>query len=297
MSVSMINSLQQLENGTVTDKLIEIKSIYKNGKTTVQPVKDPLSGWYKGVKRLSENDKRNLKFWAEPDTKFVLKEGVSLDLNKEEHKVIWEWLKYQPCLAMSYDECQSRPGAEFYVHLQHKEAVKGITRKKVKYQAMKYITEDVSSNYPLRVKLLGINMDGEDSAVIENFLLDRADTDPGRIIKLYEDRFLSLRMLLMEAVEKRKMIIEPSGAYRYGNIFLGMTEESAIDWMNNSENKSVVRLLQEDLNPEYFKEKVEVKEEFEEEVTQIITPSPKPAAKPIKQIKKPTRKVSKTTKK
>jgi len=253
----MINSFEQLENGTVTDKIIEIKSVYKNGKTTVQPIKDPLSGWYKGVPRLSENDKRDLKFWAEPDSKFILKEGVTLDLNKEEHKVIWGWLKYQSCLAMSYDECQMRPEAEFYVHLRHKEAQKSISRKRTKFRAMEYINNDSPSNYPLRVKLLGINMDGEDPIVIEDFLLERAEQEPEKIIKLYEDKHIALRMLLMEAVEKRKVIIEPSGAYRYGTIFMGMSEDSVIDWMNNSENASVVRLLEEEVRPEYFSETTE----------------------------------------
>ena len=255
MNVGMLNNIEQLENGTVTDKIIEIKSIYKNGKTTVQPVKDPLSGWYKGLPRLSENDKRDLRIWADPETKFTLQEGITLDLNKEEHRITWEWVKWQPCLAMSYDECQSRPDAEFYVHLQHKEAIKSVSRKKIKYEAIKYITEDSASNYPLRVKLLGIDMDGEDPIVIENFLLERAESDPERIIKLYNDKYLALRMLLMEAVQKRKVIIEPTGAYRYGNIFMGMTEESVLDWMNNSENKSIARLLEEDVNPEYFTNK------------------------------------------
>jgi len=292
----MLNSIEQLENGTVTDKMIEIKSIYKNGKTTVQPVKDPMSGWYKGVERLSENDKRNLKFWAEPDTKFVLKEGVILDLTKEEHKVIWEWVKYQPCLAMSYDECQSNPEAEFYVHLQHKEALISISRKKIKHLAEEYVLNDNSSNYPLRVKLLGFDMDGEDPSVIEDFLLERAGSDPERIIKLYNDKFLSLRMLLMEAVAKRKIIIEPTGAYRYGNIFMGMSEESVLDWMNSSENKSVVRLLEEDVNPEYFKDRASEDDEVktdsiaytENEIENMYIkpgmkkPTPiKPAARPV----------------
>jgi hypothetical protein len=250
----MINTIEQLENGTVTDKVIEIKSIYKNGKTIVQPVKDPLSGWYKGIPRLSENDKRDLRFWAEPTSKFVLKEGVTLDLNKEEHRVIWDWIKYQPCMAMSYDECQKRPEAEFYVYLKHKEAVKSVSRKKIKYKALQYISNDNPTNYPLRVKLLGINMDGEDPIVIEDFLLERAEHEPEKIIKLYEDKNIALRMLLMEAVEKRKVLIEPSGAYRYGTIFMGMTEDSVIDWMNSSENASVVRLLEEDVNPKKFKE-------------------------------------------
>ena len=205
----MINTFDQLEGGTYGDKIIEIKSVYKNGKTTVQPVRDPMSGWYLGIPRLSENDKRDLKYWAEPQSKFILKEGVTIDLNKEEHKVIWEWLKYQPALAMSYDECQMKPGAEFYVHVRHKEAVASVSRKKQKYIAMKYITEDSPSNYPLRVKLLGLNMDGEDPVIIEDFLFERAEKEPDRILKLYEDKNLSLRMLLLEAVEKRKITIEP----------------------------------------------------------------------------------------
>jgi len=254
MNTSMINSLEQLENGTTETKLIEIKSIYKNGKTTVQPVRDPLSGWYKGVPRLSENDKRELKFWAEPDSKFTLKEGVVIDLNREDHKVIWEWLRYQPCLAQSYEQCQSRPEAEFYIHIRHKEAAKNLSRKKTKFKAMEYIHTDNPTNYPMRVKLLGINMDGEDPVVIEDFLLERAESDPSAIIKLYEDKFIAIRMLLMEAIEKRKVTIEPSGAYRYGTMFMGMSEESAVDWLNNSENASVVRLLEEDVRPKRIKE-------------------------------------------
>jgi hypothetical protein len=251
MSKTMISSFEQLENGTASDKVLEIKSIYKNGKTTVQPVKDPMSGWYKGVPRLSEDDKRKLKFWAEPDSKFVLKDGVILDLNNEEHRVIWEWLKYQPALAMSYEECQMRPGAEFYIHQRTREASKNVDRKRSKFKAVNYIMQDNPVNYPLRAKLLGVNMDGEDPIVIEEFLLDRAEESSSKIIKIYEDKFVSLRMLLLEALEKRKIIIDPSGAYRYGNIFLGMSEDSVIDWMNNPENRTTVRLIEEELHPEY----------------------------------------------
>jgi hypothetical protein len=200
---------------------------------------------------------------------------------------------------MSYEECQTKPLAEFYVHLQHKEALKSISRKKIKYEAMKYITEDSAANYPLRVKLLGINMDGEDPAVIEDFLLERAESDPERIIKLYNDKLLSLRMLLMEAVAKRKVIIEPTGAYRYGNMFLGMTEESALDWMNSSENKSVVRLLEEDVNPEYFKDKIN-KEETESESPTIAYTEDEVAELEIKPAMKkpfPAKGSSKFTKK
>ncbi len=256
----MINSLEQLENGTPSDKIIEIKSIYKNGKTTVQPVKDPLTGWYKGVERLSEDDKRHKKFWAEPHSKYVLKEGVFFDLSREEHKVIWEWVKHQPCLAMSYEECQMRPEAEFYVHVRGAEAQKRVGNKKLKAKALELVLRDNPTNYTLRSKLLGVNMDGEkDLDVVLDFLLDMADKSPERVIKVYEDKLISLRMLIISALEKGVISIDPAGAYRYGQVYLGMTEDTAIDWLNNPENKHTVQMLEKEVNPEYFKAKDAVK--------------------------------------
>lgn len=274
---SINTAIEQLENGTTTDKIIEIKSIYKNGKTMVQPVRDALANWYKGVDRLSDDDKRHRNFWVEPSTTFTLKDGVIFDLNKPEHKVTWAWIKYQPCLAMSYEECQSLPNAEFYVHMRSNEAQKRISVKKLRAKATRLILDDPSSNYQLRTKLLGVNMDGEKEIdVILDFLLDQAESDPKKIIKIYEDKLISLRMLLISAIEKNKVLIDPSGAYRYGNLYLGMSEESAIDWLNSTDNASTARLLEQEVNPEYF-----VKEEPKEEeiVIEVKTPVKKAPAK------------------
>ena len=73
-------------------------NFFKTGKTTVQPVKDGM-GWYLGVPRLSEEDKRKLTHWAEPESKFVLKDGVTFDLTDNAQKITWDWVKHSPCIA------------------------------------------------------------------------------------------------------------------------------------------------------------------------------------------------------
>ena len=80
MDSTIFKSLEQLEQGTPTDKVIRLKSVYKIGKTTMQPVADG-HGWYKGIPRLSEDDKKALKYWAEPTSKFTIKDGTTFDLN------------------------------------------------------------------------------------------------------------------------------------------------------------------------------------------------------------------------
>ena len=64
MKKTFFNNIEQLENGTPADRIIRLKSVYKTGKTTVQPVRDSITNWYKGVPRLSEEEKRKLEIDA-----------------------------------------------------------------------------------------------------------------------------------------------------------------------------------------------------------------------------------------
>jgi hypothetical protein len=126
---------------------------------------------------------------------------------------------------------------------------------------MRLVDEDKVENYSLRAKLLGIPMDGEDPLIIKNFLLDQADSNPARVLKIYEDSQLSLRLLLIKALEKGKVTIDPSGAYRYGHVLMGMSEDSVVSWMSSSDNKNTVNLLEREVNPDYFEKEGSAKKE------------------------------------
>ena len=251
MEATLFDSVEQLEHGTPTDKVIRLKSVYKMGKTTVQPVSDG-RGWYKGVPKLSEEDKRKLKYWAEPDSKFVIKDGTTFDLNKELDRVTWEWVKHAPCIVETEEECQFTPGAEFFIYIEGKEAQKSISRREKKFEAMKLILEDNSMNYPLRAKLLGVNMDGEPLVVIKDYLTEEAEKNPQKILDIYKSHDISVRLLLMKAKEKGIIKIDTGGIYRYGNNVLGVTENSAISWLQDPGNKHIVSALEQEVNPEYF---------------------------------------------
>ena len=133
MEKAIFNNIEQLENGTALDKIIRLKSVYKTGKTTVNPVKDAITGWYKGVPRLSEEDKRGMVYWATSTSKFTIQDGTTFDLNDKAQKVIWDWVKHCPCIAETEEDCQFTNGAEFYIHLENKEAERNVSRKERRY--------------------------------------------------------------------------------------------------------------------------------------------------------------------
>ena len=251
MEKSLNPSLEQLENGTPSDRIIRLKSVYKLGKTTVQPVSDGL-GWYRGIPRLSEEDKRKLKHWAEPETKFVIKDGVTFDLNIESQRITWDWVKHCPCIAMTEEECQFTPGAEYFIYVENEEAAKNVAKKEKKYEAVNCVMNDSPVNYHLRSILLGTDMGTESPVVIKDYLLDIAESAPEKILDIYKSHDLSLRLLLLKAMKNMIVIRDEAGVYRYGNTVLGMSESSAVAWMQDIENKNVVAMLEKEVNPDYF---------------------------------------------
>ena len=243
MESTTFQTLEQLEGGIPSDKLIRLKSVFKAGKTTLQPVRDQ-TGWYTGVPRLSDEDKKKLIHWSEPESKYTIKDGTVFDLNDPVQKITWDWVKHAPCIAMSEEECQFTPGAEFYVYLENKEAEKSVTKRELKVKAMQLVMDDNSVNYNMRVKLLGINMDGESQIVLKDYLLEQAEKDFKKVIDIYESHDVSARILLMKAKEKNVVTIGAGGIYRYGNNVLGMTENSAVSWLTDRENKHLVEVLE-----------------------------------------------------
>jgi hypothetical protein len=267
MERNTFKNLEQLENGTPTDKIIMLKSVYKTGKTTVQPVSDGM-GWYLGVARLSEEDKRKLTSWAEPTSKYTLRDGVTFNLNDPAQKMTWEWVKHSSCIALSEEICQHTPGAEFYVYLENEVAAKNISRKELKYKAIAAIMNDNAVNYPMRAELLGVNMDYAEPSVIKDFLMDQAESNAEKVLAIYEGADVSVRLLLLKARKKGVIKVDEAGFYRYGTVVLGMSERASVDWLQDRAHKHLIELIEKETDPEYFV-KDEVIEEVEPTTSQV----------------------------
>jgi len=250
MESTFFDSIEQLENGTPSDKVIVLKSVFKQGKTTVMPTADG-NGWYKGVPRLSDEDKRKLVHWAEPTSKKVIREGTTFDLNNEVDRITWAWVKHAPCICATKEEVQHTPGAEFYIYLENEEAKTNISRHELRYKATDLILKDNAVNYPMRAELLGINMDGESPLVIKEYLMDQANRAPEKIIAIYKSKDISAKLLLLKAL-KKGVVREEGGLFMFGSNVLGTTQDSSVKWLANPENAEIVRLLEREADPEYF---------------------------------------------
>ena len=263
--------IDQFESATMSNKVIEVKSVYKTGKHTIQPAFNSNTGWYAGVARLSEEEKKGMTYFvtvgetdksrAHLNTKLALKDGLIFDLNKEVDALNWKWVRECKEVAMSFKEAQAGK-ALFYVHIDGREAEVSNANSDLMFDAMKCIMDDPSTNYPNRALLLGMEMDGEPTAVIKEYLLERARKKPMSILRVYRDKSVKVNLLFVKGKQAGKIKINPAdGVVKFGEIILGVSDESSIAYLQ--QNPDIMELLERDVNPQYF-EAQKVKSEKKE---------------------------------
>lgn len=254
---SMFNT-EQKEN---YDQKITLRGVYKT-KHTVQPAYDPKTGWWAGVDRITEEDKKKLKYYVtvgmtnsdkEKNTTLVLEDGMEFDLRNERDAINWKWVQHCKEVAGSFEEAQMNPKAMFYVFIDGKEAQKDNARTNLKFEAMKAVMEDSPTHYENRALLLGNDMRGEEVGIVKRFLLDMCEENPSKVLQAYQSKTLQTQLLYLQAKRLGK-IEEGNGFVKFGMHIIGTSDDSAIAYLQDKEHSELRKLLEMEVNPEYFAE-------------------------------------------
>ena len=221
------------------------------------------------------NDPNRIYFIKETDT-FDIVDGTTFDLSNTRQRFIWEAIKHCPLIAPDYyakdlqgnSLINGTPGdytlkdylnrnprrfgvAELFVERPGVEASNRVSRKKLKHDAESYIYSDErgAEGRVLRAKLLGHKMDGMADADVTDYLLQVAERDPEKIISLYRGGDTAIRLLFIEAREK-KVILYKNKLFMYADAVLGATDEAAILFLKNPKNASIYKLIKRDTYPD-----------------------------------------------
>ena len=98
-------------------------------------------------------------------------------------------------------------------------------------------------------------MRGTSDADVTDYLTSVAESDPDKIIAAYTGSDTSLRLLFIEAKDKRIIYVK-NKLYMYAdNIVLGTTDDAVITWMKDPKNKKVLELIKRDTYPDMYNKK------------------------------------------
>lgn len=266
------------------EDIIVLRSVFDKAgiKYYIQPCKDPKTGRLPACVKpvdshgdliLTDKERNSGEYFVKETETIIVENGTTFDLTDEIQRKTWEAIKHSIFIAPerfakddkgnylidgTNDPRSSQPRygtAELYVDRPGYEAQIRVSRKKLVNTAITYVLDDERGpeGRIMRAKLLGRNMNNKPDADVTDFLLEVAEKDPNRIIKLYTGDDLSLRILFIDARDK-KVILTKNGVYIYGDtdVILGATDDAVLTWMKSPKNKKTLELLKKDTYPENY---------------------------------------------
>lgn len=260
------------------NKVIVLRSAYKVKEYHFQPCKmangmnhpfvKPVTYDYNGnaTMVLSEADRANpeSQYFLPEDADIVVTDGTTFDLSDPLQRNKWLAIKDSSLIVPSRDARdengnplidgdRTRYGiAEIWVDIPGEESEKSVSKKKLINRAWTYIENDSADGRLTKCKLLGRNMRNAPSSDVEDYLYQKAESNPQQIIDLYTSGDVALQLLLIDAKE-RNVIYKKNGFYVYGESGLGATDDSVLIWFKMPENKAILDMIKRDTYPEFLK--------------------------------------------
>jgi hypothetical protein len=225
---------------------------------------------------LSEKDKNSANILIPEDKVFIVQDGTTFNLDDPYAAAEWEAIKHCALIASSrgarndkgnliidgadtkhikdYTSLQNaRYGsAELYIERQGEETTRRLNKKKIKNQAENFIFNDNYEGLLLKAKLLGRDMKNQPIVDVQDYLIEIAERDPNKIITLYTGQDMHLRLLLVDALEKRIIIVKNKLYIYADNVVLGASEEACITWLKQPQNIKILELIKQDVHPELY---------------------------------------------
>ena len=253
----------------VFDKTIHIRCFYGpvHAGASLSPVRNPLTQEFHSCVRQVDNvnniiygkDDDPQNYYVKPTDKIFIKDGVVFDLSNEIQRKQWDAIKYSDLIwdcrgivdergEVVYPPTDTPSSAAiFYVERLVDEASKRIKKEKDINTALTYIFGDSASKLALRAMVLGRYIKNSTREEIEEYMIDRAKSDPKTIIDLYTGSDLKLHLLFLYAKEKN-IIVNRDGVYFYGDSsMIGRNKDSCVAFFKNPKNKIITEEIEKEV--------------------------------------------------
>lgn len=216
---------------------------------------------------LSEADMRDPEsaYFIPEDMDIVVTDGTTFDLSDPLQRNKWLAIKDSDLIVptrdakdehgnLIIDGDKRRYGlAELWVDVPGEQSEKSVNRKKLITKAWTYIENDSVSGRLTKCKLLGRVMRNAPDSDVMDYLYQKAEKSPATVIELYTSSDMALKLLIIDAKDRNK-IIKKNGMFMYGDNILGATDDAVIQFCKTPANKKVLDILKADVYPEYVRQ-------------------------------------------
>lgn len=192
---------------------------------------------------MSQTDALNALRFVDANTSRKISDGHVFDLNNPVDEIDWEWVKHNKEIGEDIHAAESDNHILYYIEKLDAEIDKRLAKVKVLRQAYGIIENASDQERKDLCKYLGQDVSVFRPKDIEDYLMTKAEKTPALILKAKADPNYKTRVFLYKLVEAKKIKIDKSGIYKYGEIILGLNLDAAIYWLNDTKNRVLVGKL------------------------------------------------------
>jgi hypothetical protein len=232
---------------------------------------------------LSEDDidqmSKGLKHFVPADMVFEIVDGTHFDLDDIVDKANWEAIEYCNWIAkdryerdaagnLVIDGGTKRYGmADLYVERPGEITKIRVDKKILVFRAMQYIHEDSESERIKKCRVLGRNLNNAMPADILDFLIEKAEKTPKKIIELYEGEDWKMQLFLIDAID-RGVIRKSGGIYKYDDKMLGGSMEATVTFLRDIRFKKLLDSIKRETYPNLLtKQEIQgIKDDFTKDI-------------------------------
>lgn len=198
--------------------------------------------------------------------------GKTFNLDDPMERNLWEAIKDNPVIAperdardsngvLLIDGTQERYGrADFYIEREGAASQKRVSRIQLVTKAYTFIEQDTAAGRLTKCKLLGKAMRNQPDSDIQDYLYSRAEKNPNEIIELYTGSDQALKLLVIDAKEKRVLVLE-NGIWMFGDTMVGVNDDAVILYLKNPDNKALLDNIKALTYPEFASKAIKNKKE------------------------------------
>lgn len=228
----------------------------------VKPVRYDAQGNAEMILSPDELNDPDRAYFIPEDLDIVVTSGTTFNLDNPYERNVWNSIKDNDLIVPTRDSKdrngnlyidgnQQRYGiAELYVEVPGESSERNVSKMQKIAKAWTYIGADSPASRLTKCKLLGKYMGNAPASDVEEYLYQRAEKNPDEIINLYTGGDMSLKLLLIDAKDKGK-IVKTNGMYYFGDITLGLNDDAVILYFKQPDNKKVLDQIKLVTYPEY----------------------------------------------
>jgi hypothetical protein len=225
---------------------IVLKAVYgkQQGFMDVQPIYNQIMQKFEGVEELTEEEKKSAVRVITEDSFRRIEDGMVVDLNRDIDVVDWAWMKLLPQVEKSLEDAQSSRIAMFYVHNEETLVKEKIKKTDLVFEALTYIKKSSETERSQRCKLLVGSTSYFSALEIEDYLKEKAMTEPQTIINIFNDENFKTKLFLFELINDRIINIDQKDKiYRFRDRPIGASEKAVLEFLIEPANQDLVAQL------------------------------------------------------